>query len=101
MRRVLENSAGLRPRDKGPSVRREGDVEGRSGLKTDGGGEGGGVSAIGGRDECRGRCRAPDPARVLSNERVEPSFALLLENQVECVENGVLKWLVSAEYKEK
>lgn len=87
--RILEDGAGLRPGDEA-ALGGERGVVGSRGLEAEGGGEGGDVGAVGGADE-RGRgCRATHPTWVIFEQLVEPFGAILLEDEVEGVEDGIL-----------
>lgn len=90
VRRVLENTDRLRPRDEVAGRRGEGEVERRSGCETDGGGEGRDERPIGVGYQRRGGIRASHEARVLLKESVEPLDTLRLEGQVERIQHGVV-----------
>lgn len=91
VRRVLQDRARLRPRDEGAGGRGEGDVVGGGRGQAEGGGEGGDVGPVRVADQRGRRGAAADPARVLGEEGVEPREALLAEDEVEGVEDGVLR----------
>lgn len=72
---VLQDGACLRPADKGyRSAGRHGgrDVEAVATAEAEGGREGGGLRLVGGHQDGARSRGAADPARVLSNEAVEP-----------------------------
>ena len=90
VRRVLEDRHRLRPGDEVAGDGREREVERRVRSEADRGRERRDVRPVRVRNERRGRARPAHEARILREERVEPRGALLAEDEVERVQDGVV-----------